>query len=101
MVSRAIEPGKRIKISSYCEGAEIVLAVYDEGKGISEEILENLGKPFLTTKENGTGLGLAICYSIASRHNAKIDVKSNSEGTTFFVRFKTLENIPKPAPAAG
>ena len=77
-----------LKIKTYREENSIVLAVQDQGTGISENILARLGTPFLTTKEHGTGLGLATCYSIAERHNAKIDVESNPSGTTFFVRFK-------------
>lgn len=37
--------------------------------------------------ENGTGLGLPVCYSIAARHNAKIEVETGPNGTTFSVRF--------------
>lgn len=64
----------------------VVLAVRDEGKGISPEVLEKLGTPFYTTKDNGTGLGLGVCYAIATRHNAKIEIQTGSEGTTFFVK---------------
>ncbi|MFX4262237.1 ATP-binding protein [Pelotomaculum propionicicum] len=39
-------------------------------------------------KDNGTGLGLAVCCSIAEMHNARIDIDTGTEGTTFFVRFK-------------
>lgn len=42
----------------------------------------------LANKEKGTGLGLSICYSIADKHSARIDVKTGSAGTTFWVRFK-------------
>ena len=48
-----------------------MLAVRDEGNGIRPEVLEKLGTPFYTTKDNGTGLGLGVCYAIAARHNAK------------------------------
>nr|WP_242847076.1 ATP-binding protein [Desulfosporosinus acididurans] len=50
--------------------------------------MDRLGTPFLTTKEQGTGLGLAVCYGIAARHDASIDVVTNSQGTTFLVKFK-------------
>lgn len=60
----------------------------DDGKGITQDVLEKKGTPFFTTKENGTGLELAVCYSIVARHNAKIDIETGSTGTTFFVRFK-------------
>ncbi|MCG9966668.1 PAS domain S-box protein [Pelotomaculum terephthalicicum JT] len=84
----AMSPGGKITIKTFIENGEIVLAVQDEGKGISQEILDKIGTPFLTTKDNGTGLGLATCYSIANRHNAIIDIDTSPSGTTFFVRFK-------------
>jgi len=69
------------------EKDHVVLAVKDQGKGIERNLIEHLGTPFFTTKEQGTGLGLAICYRIATRHNAKIDIDTNSTGTTFYVKF--------------
>jgi signal transduction histidine kinase len=66
---------------------EVVLFIRDEGSGLPPEILHKLGTPFLTTKEKGTGLGLAVCYSIAARHNARIDYETGEAGTTFYVRF--------------
>lgn len=77
-----------LKIMTYMDANSIVLAVQDQGIGISKDILTRIGTPFLTTKEGGTGLGLATCYNIAERHNAKIDVESSSAGTTFFIRFQ-------------
>ncbi|MDQ7092939.1 ATP-binding protein [Desulfosporosinus sp. PR] len=76
-----------LTIKTFMDDQNIVLSVKDEGKGISEEHLSKLGTPFFTTKENGTGLGLPMCYKIAAKHNAFIDVKTGSDGTTFFVRF--------------
>lgn len=87
----AMPPGTDLTIGTYLDGGELVLYVQDEGVGIKPEILEKLGTPFLTTKDNGTGLGLAVCYSIAERHNARIEVKTSSLGTTFYVRFKIPE----------
>lgn len=84
----AMPKGKDLTIRTYTSGDELVLAVQDEGSGIRPDLLDKIGTPFLTTKETGTGLGLAVCYSIADRHHAKIDFKTGSEGTTFFVRFK-------------
>ncbi|WP_345789122.1 hypothetical protein [Pelotomaculum propionicicum] len=31
---------------------------------------------------------MAVCYSIAARHNAKIEVDTGPVGTTFYVRFR-------------
>lgn len=74
-------------IKTYREGMEVVLSVVDQGTGIKKEVLEHLGIPFHTTKDNGIGLGLAVCYSIAARHYAKIHVESTSQGTSFFICF--------------
>lgn len=86
--------GGSINIGTRLEESEVVLYVKDEGTGIKPEILDKLGHPFVTTKDNGTGLGLAVCYSIANKHNARIEVKTGSSGTTFFIRFK-LPNSTK------
>lgn len=86
----SIPAGKNIHISTFMDHSNVVLAVQDQGCGIAKEILEKLGTPFFTTKENGTGLGLAVCYGIATRHNAKIEIQTGSTGTTFLVRFKSI-----------
>ncbi|MCQ6535087.1 GAF domain-containing sensor histidine kinase [Bacillus mycoides] len=89
----AMSTGKVLTISTYKEGQNcVVLAVRDQGKGIRPEVLEKLGTPFYTTKDNGTGLGLGVCYAIATRHNAKIEIQTGSEGTTFFVKFNYENN---------
>ncbi len=76
-----------LTIRTYSESDKIVLAIEDTGTGIAESIANKLGTPFITTKEAGTGLGLSICYRIAERHGAKIEVKTSSTGTTFFIKF--------------
>lgn len=83
----AMPAGRTLTISTFISEGTVSLAVRDEGPGIPPSLLERLGTPFLTTKENGTGLGLAICYSIAARHRASIGVETGPNGTTFTVRF--------------
>lgn len=85
---QAMSSGGTMKIRTFIDKEEIVLAVQNDGEGITQEVLEKIGTPFFTTKENGTGLGLAVCYCIAARHNAKINIETGVEGTTFFVRFR-------------
>lgn len=84
----AMSAGGTLFLKTFREHQEVVLAVRDEGHGIPPHLVQNLGKPFLTTKENGTGLGLAICHKLANLHNAIISVETGSAGTTFYVRFK-------------
>lgn len=83
----AMSPGGVLTIGTTVEDEDIVLFVKDQGSGMHPDIIDKLGTPFLTTKENGTGLGLAVCYSIAARHKARINFETNSEGTVFKVYF--------------
>ncbi|MHB1128001.1 MAG: ATP-binding protein [Bacillota bacterium] len=83
--------GGSLTVKTYAENAQVVLAVKDQGPGITPEIIDKIGTPFITTKENGTGLGLAVCYSIAQRHNARITFDTGPDGTTFYVRFNVKD----------
>jgi len=83
----AMSPNGCLTLNTFMEGQYVVLSVRDEGTGINAEHIAQLGTPFFTTKEGGTGLGLPLCYSIAKRHNALIEVKTGTDGTTFLIRF--------------
>jgi two-component system, sporulation sensor kinase E len=87
----AMKSGGKLVIKTYIEEETAILEVKDEGCGIKSELLQEIGTPFFTTKDTGTGLGLAICYSIAKRHNAKIDLKTSEQGTSFFIRFNEIK----------
>lgn len=83
----AMAPGGKLLIKTFMEDNFMVMAVQDQGRGIKAEVLEKIGSPFFTTKENGTGLGLSVCYNIAAHHHANIEIDTSPSGTTFFVRF--------------
>lgn len=85
---QTMDPGGRLNITTCMEQGDVMLAIRDQGSGIAGEVLDKIGTPFVTTKNNGTGLGLAVCYSIAHKHNAVIGFTTGSSGTTFRVRFK-------------
>lgn len=83
----ATSPGGTVTVKTDLIDGQVVLSVQDTGHGIPNDILEKLGTPFVTTKETGTGLGLPVCYRIAERHNARIEIDTDSSGTTFSVKF--------------
>jgi PAS domain S-box-containing protein len=67
----------------------VTISIMDNGRGIDEENLQNVFKPYFTTKERGSGLGLFIVQEIIRAHNGKINCKANkNQGTVFTV------NIP-------
>ena len=64
------------------KGRSVEIEVKDEGEGMDEETLENLFRPYYTTKKRGTGLGLAIVQKIVEDHGGEIFVVSRKgEGT--------------------
>jgi two-component system cell cycle sensor histidine kinase/response regulator CckA len=70
------------------EGTFLVLAVADDGHGMSRELQERAFDPFFTTKGvgEGTGLGLSMCESIVRRAGGFITIQSVAgEGATLRV----------------
>jgi signal transduction histidine kinase len=63
----------------------IVIAVSDNGSGMSEEIRARAFEPFFTTKGpgRGTGLGLASVYGFATQAGGSVEIDSSvDKGTT-------------------
>jgi signal transduction histidine kinase len=53
-----------------------ILKVVDNGKGISNEIIDDIFIPFFSTKKNGSGIGLSLCKQIMLLHKGKIQIKT-------------------------
>lgn len=86
------EPGK-IYIQIGKNGDKGILSIRDEGCGIPPDLIDKIGQPFFTTKQNGNGLGLMMCYKIIEEHKGKIDVQSElGVGTTFRI-FLPLDHV--------
>jgi PAS domain S-box-containing protein len=69
------------------------IQIKDQGIGIPQTIIEKIGQPFFTTKENGTGLGLMISQRIIGDHNGTFQISSNERGTIVNVHLPILENV--------
>jgi signal transduction histidine kinase len=66
----------------------VQISIADNGKGINNTSLDEIFKPFFTTKHQGTGLGLAITKRLVEQHNGgSITVENNQggEGVTFTI----------------
>lgn len=64
-------------IMKQSDQGEIIIQVYDDGCGISEEVKSHLFSPFFTTKAQGTGLGLAGVQAIARAHGGDATLESS------------------------
>ncbi len=74
----------KIELIDYNDRVEII--INDSGSGIEQSNLENLKKPFFTTKNNGTGLGVALSNEIIEGHGGTLEYKSIlGKGTTTVV----------------
>jgi signal transduction histidine kinase len=83
----ATETNGRISLATGFENGQAWFSVEDTGKGMPQEVLDNIFHPFFTTKDKGTGLGLAVIHKIITDHHGSIQVDSApGRGSTFLVR---------------
>jgi signal transduction histidine kinase len=75
-----------------------LLRVTDNGEGISEEIIDRIFEPFVTSKETGTGLGLSICRRIAEMHRGLLVASNRVGGGAQFSLFLPMEPSHSAAP---
>jgi signal transduction histidine kinase len=97
---QAIPAGRRgriaVRLSRSAE--EAVIAVQDNGQGISDEAARKLFTPYFTTKTSGTGIGLAMTRQMVEAWGGSIGYETvQGEGTTFFIRLpakNTEQQVP-------
>jgi signal transduction histidine kinase len=90
--SEAMPKGGTLRLSAGMEELDgkphIVLAIRDNGIGMSPKQMEDLFAPFLTYKNSGTGIGMAIVKKIMENHQSKVQIESKiGQGTRFKLLF--------------
>ena len=73
---------KKIDIEILKKDDYIQIIINDNGLGFSSKNLDDLLKPYFTTKNNGTGLGLPIVNKIINDHNGTLKLVENKIGAT-------------------
>ncbi len=83
----AMVAGGKIRIETSQRNGWVVLAVADNGCGMSPEFIQkSLFRPFNTTKKKGIGIGMFHCKMIVEAHHGRIEVESEvGKGTAFRV----------------
>lgn len=85
LIENALKYGRTATLSLEFTSQNITLIVEDEGKNISDELLETLKKPFIrgenTKLIKGTGLGLTIVATIAEQHGGNLTFEKSKMGT--------------------
>lgn len=91
--------------AQFVPGEFVVLAVADNGTGMTEEVRRRAFEPFFTTKEagRGTGLGLALVRSLMHQIGGCLTLHSATEAGTivrlYFPVARTLAAATTRAPA--
>jgi signal transduction histidine kinase len=84
MQSVTDRPRELVIRSRQDETQQVLVAVTDNGVGISAENADRLFNPFFTTKSSGMGMGLSICRSIMEAHGGRLWATANlPHGATF------------------
>ena len=104
--------GASISVMARIAGAEVEIAVTDDGPGIPPDQLEHIferfvrGEAGLTQRVGGTGLGLPISKSLVELHGGRLAVDSTvGVGSTFSFRLPLAAlpaeaaTRPSPSPA--
>ncbi len=94
----AMPDGGTLRIGAECHEGWVRILFSDSGTGISEEILNEVLRPFFTTKEKGYGLGLALTKRIVEAdHHGKLILQSTpGHGTTVVVNLPLEWEGPTP-----
>lgn len=80
----AMTEGGRLLLESAVRDDEVIVAVQDEGPGLTEEQKSRLFEAFYTTKAHGTGLGLTVSLQILQQHGGTITVRDAPGGGACF-----------------
>jgi len=97
------DQGGEISVEIEEDKDSVLVAIRDQGPGISREHTEVIFEKFHTLpssggkeKREGTGLGLAICKGIIEAHDGKIWAESEEGvGSTFFFRLPKNQCLSK------
>ncbi len=73
------DDGRILVSTRYVERLDaVIVAVEDNGNGITQDIMDRIFDPFFTTRrsDGGTGLGLSVSYGLIEEHKGTIGVLS-------------------------
>jgi signal transduction histidine kinase len=88
---------KKISIHGYTLNGIVRVEFSNNGPQIPAENLQKIFRKFYSTKraKSGTGLGLSIVKNVVESHNAKIEVHSIPDKTTFVISFPSPTSLRK------
>ena len=99
--AQASEPGQVVVLSvGQSDEGRRLITVRDAGEGMSPELLEQVTRPFFTTREKGTGLGVPLARKVVERHGGRMWIESApGEGTTVNLDLPYRADAPLASPS--
>jgi len=82
----------RVRAAPGAHGA-VRITVADSGPGLAGEVVEDVFRPFATTKPDGMGLGLAISRSIVENHGGRLVAEASASGAVFSFTLPVQETM--------
>ncbi|MFL9982591.1 PAS domain-containing sensor histidine kinase [Paraburkholderia sediminicola] len=93
-----VPPGDRVVCVTLkpADRSMVLIAVRDRGHGLTADKLDQIFKPFFTSKPQGLGLGLSISRSIIDMHRGRLWAENNNDrGATFYVALPSGDAAPE------
>lgn len=90
---KAIEKSQReIHFTLKREDEYTIMKISDTALGVPENVIEDIFKPNITTKEEGkgTGIGLYMSKQIIEKIHGEISVKNGANGAEFTIKFPVV-----------
>jgi len=81
---QALADGGRLQVSTGLDGADLCLAVDDDGPGIPPTRRDEILEPFVSDRAGGIGLGLSIVREIVIMHHGRLTISDSPLGGARF-----------------
>jgi signal transduction histidine kinase len=102
LVANALEAtprGGSVEVGIAERSLAVEVAVRDSGRGMPPEVLEKVGTPFFTTREQGTGLGVVLARAAFVQHGGALQYTSAEGRGTIATGILPLPRRENGAPA--
>ena len=86
---------KILSVNNRMEDLPLSISIIDNGKGISEDLVDKIFEPFVGTKAGGSGLGLSLVSKIIADHGGTIECNSIDNKTYFNLNLPTTDSDEK------